>query len=156
MSRTIRCIYASRATPGFRETELPRILETSRANNAAVGVTGMLLYVDGNFFQVLEGDEAAVTAIFERICRDTRHGRVTQIIREPVFERDFPEWTMGYARVGIEEVQLHVGENDFFTAATCIEQLNPGRARKLLAAFRQGRWRSDSTGMRRTQTRMAG
>jgi hypothetical protein len=155
MSTTIHCIYASKASPGFQESDLPPLLEKSRINNAARGVTGMLLYIEGNFFQVLEGEEADVMAIYDRICLDDRHGRVTQIIREPVFERDFPDWTMGYARVDLDDVQRHTGENDFFTAATCVEQMNQGRARKLLSAFRQGRWRADQTGMHRAHSRVA-
>jgi hypothetical protein len=154
MGKTIHCIYSSKATAQFEERELPQLLQVSRANNAAVGVTGMLLYIERNFFQVLEGDEAAVDAIFSRLSGDPRHGRVTRIIREPIFERDFPEWTMGYAMLGLAEVKQHVGENDFFTSATCLEELSAGRARKLLSAFRNGRWRADSTGMHRAHSRV--
>lgn len=150
MSKTIHCIYASKASPDFRESELPQLLQEARTNNAAAGITGMLLYVEGNFFQVLEGEEAVVGPVFDRICGDTRHGRVTQIIREPIFERDFPDWTMGYARADFREVETYIGENDFFTTATCLTKMTPGRARKLLAAFGKGRWRADETGMHRS------
>lgn len=150
MGKTIHCIYASTAAHNFDERDLPHLLEKSRSNNAVLGITGMLLYIEGNFFQVLEGDEAMVGPVFDRICRDARHGRVTLIIREPIFQRDFPDWTMGYARANLSDVQAHLGENDFFTSATCLEQMGPGRARKLLSAFGQGRWRADKTGMHRT------
>lgn len=155
MSEIIHCIYASKAAAGFSEAQLPQLLQNARANNAAAGLTGMLLYVDGNFFQVLEGEPASVARIFARICSDARHERVTQIIREPIFERQFAEWTMGYARIGLGEAKAHIGENDFFTSATCLENLSPGRARKLLSAFRQGRWRADHTGMHRAGVRVA-
>jgi hypothetical protein len=154
MANIIHCIYASKASPDFDERELPRLLEVARVNNAARGVTGMLLYIERNFFQVLEGEEAAVEAIFSRLAIDPRHDRVTRIIHEPIFERDFPDWTMGYARAGFAQVKQHVGENDFFTSATCLEELSAGRARKLLSAFRDGRWRSDATGLHRAHSRV--
>jgi hypothetical protein len=155
MTQLIHCIYASKAAPSFKEHEIPALLDVARRNNAARGITGMLLYIDRNFFQVLEGDEIVVGPVFEHICRDTRHGRVTQIIREPIFERSFSEWTMGFANVNLAEVGWHIGENDFFSSASCFQQLSPGRARKLLAAFRQGRWRAEETGMHRAQARTA-
>lgn len=155
MDRIIRLIYSSRASGPFPEARLTALLRTSRANNASLGVTGMLLHIDGHFFQVLEGEQSAVDGLFARISGDPGHTRVTRIIREPIFERDFPEWTMGYARPDLRAVQEHLGENDFFTSATCLETISPGRARKLLLAFAQGRWRSEETGVHRTH-RMAG
>lgn len=155
MGQLIHCIYASKAAPSFEEHAIPELLEVARRNNAARGITGMLLYVERNFFQVLEGDESTVGEVFERIRSDNRHGRVTQIIREPVFERAFSEWTMGFANVDRAQIRSHIGENDFFATATCLEQLNPGRARKLLAAFRLGRWRAEETGMHPARSRLA-
>jgi hypothetical protein len=155
MDKLIHCIYASKASPLFEEHTIPKLLEVARCNNTRRGITGMLLYIEGNFFQVLEGDEAAVTEVFGCICDDARHCRVTQIIREPIFERAFSEWTMGFSNVDFGEVKSCIGENDFFTDATCLEQLSPGRARKLLGAFRQGRWRADEVGTHRAPGRIA-
>ncbi|MEO6080473.1 MAG: BLUF domain-containing protein [Steroidobacteraceae bacterium] len=155
MPQLVHCIYASRASPSFEEHDIPALLEAARRNNASLGITGVLLYVEGNFFQVLEGEAAAVAEVFGRIRDDNRHGRVTQIISEPIFERVFTDWTMGFANVNFAELKSHIGENDFFTSATCLEQLGPGRARKLLDAFRQGRWRADQTGAHRAHGRMA-
>jgi hypothetical protein len=155
VDKLIHCIYTSKASPSFEDHAIPRLLEAARSNNAMRGITGMLLYVEGNFFQVLEGNEAAVTQVFDRIRADSRHVRVTQIICEPLFERAFSEWTMGFSNVALIELKSHIGENDFFTDATCLEQLGPGRARKLLNAFRQGRWRADETGAHRAHGRMA-
>ncbi len=53
-------VYVSSATRPFSGEDLRALLETCRKDNAELGVTGMLLYKDGNFMQVLEGDEDAV------------------------------------------------------------------------------------------------
>jgi hypothetical protein len=153
MASLIHCIYSSRAAPAFEEHSIPQLLQVSRRNNAALGLTGMLLYVERNFFQVLEGHEEDVAAVYERIRTDPRHRRITTIIREPIYERAFAHWTMGFSNADLGEVTSHIGENDFFADAECFRQLSPGRARKLLAAFRQGRWRTDDTGMHPAQVR---
>lgn len=154
MSRLIHCIYSSRAAPGFDEAELPLLLEKARRSNAALDVTGMLLYVEGNFFQVLEGEPGRVDALYERIRHDHRHAQVTRIIHEPIAARDFSDWTMGYASLSIQEAADRAGINDFFTNATCIAALNAGRVKKLLEAFAHGRWRAGETGLYRPLTRV--
>ena len=155
MDALIHCIYASTATSAFAEHDIPLLLERARAKNARVGVTGMLLYVEGSFFQVLEGGESAVAAIFEDIRRDSRHAHVTQIIREPIARRSFGDWTMGFSAVGAEDVGTLLGENDFFADSSCLDRLDPGRAKKLLKAFQGGSWRSDETGAFRPRGRVA-
>lgn len=142
MSKLIQLIYCSAARKRFGPGDLVRILDQARLNNARCGVTGMLLYADGSFFQVLEGEEATVDSVFESISRDDRHGGVTLIIREPVSRRSFGDWTMGYAEPTLQDMDAIVGTNDFFSRGESFEQLGPGRARKLLEAFRHGRWRT--------------
>ena len=146
MNRLVHCIYSSAATAEFAEHDIPQLLEKTRSANASRGITGMLLYIEGSFFQVLEGDGASVDALFQMISADSRHKHVTLIIREPIAERSFGGWTMGFATLGRLEAGELVGENDFFTKASCFVGLNPGRAKKLLGAFRRGRWHAEHTG----------
>lgn len=142
MSRLIHLIYASAATHAPSTAGLEAILAKSRDNNARDGVTGMLLYADGSFFQVLEGSEEAVDAAFARIDRDERHRGTTCIIRERIARRSFREWTMGFAGVSCDELRVLPGMNDYFESRQCLHELDAGRARKLLQAFGAGRWRS--------------
>ncbi len=76
--------------------DLRVLLATSRKNNAELGVTGMLLYKDGNFMQVLEGEEVAVRRLYARIAADPRHG--SEITLQEGFSegRQFPDWSMGF------------------------------------------------------------
>lgn len=111
-------------------------------HNSRSGVTGMLLYSDGSFFQVLKGTETAIDITFARIALDTRHQQTTCIIREPIARRAFSDWTMGFADVSAEQIAGIVGTNDFFQNGRCVDALDPGRAPKLLQAFASGRWRT--------------
>ncbi|MEW6445702.1 MAG: BLUF domain-containing protein [Pseudomonadota bacterium] len=52
------------------EPEVARILRTSRKNNAAKGLTGTLYYHQGYFFQVPEGEDVKVNALFTKIGND--------------------------------------------------------------------------------------
>lgn len=150
----IHCIYASRGHPALSEASLPALLDHARRNNLARDITGMLLFIEGSFFQVLEGDAQVVDQVYDSIARDPRHDRVTQIIREPIARRSFGEWSMGFVTVGRADAQALVGENDFFGTAACLQSISPGRAKKLIMAFGAGRWRTDHTGEHRAHARV--
>jgi len=152
MAKLVHCIYTSAATERFRVDELVRLLEDARRRNEASQITGMLLYSDGGFFQILEGDPAHVDACFERIQKDPRHTKVTRIIRESIAERDFADWSMGFAEPASESLRQIEGMNDFFSSGVSFERLDSGRAKKLLRAFAAGRWRSTLSGVPRSRS----
>jgi len=146
MASLIHLIYASAAAGAPTETELTELLRMARLNNGRVGLTGMLLYTEGSFFQVLEGEAAAVDAVFATIGADARHTRIVTIIRERIPTRSFGQWSMGYVTATPQEIAAATGLNDFFAQGCCVDQLDAGRAKKLLSAFRGGRWRARSDG----------
>ena len=136
------CIYSSIATPLFREDGIEDLLAKARAANAEADITGMLLYVDRGFFQVLEGHPLRIEPLFAKIGADPRHERVTQIIYEPIARRVFGQWTMGHPNLENRELRALIGINDFFSSRSCLDGLESGRAKKLLGAFANGRWRN--------------
>lgn len=91
---------------------------------------------------MLEGDEANVLNLFTIIAADRRHTDVIKIIHEPIPRRAFSEWTMGFAEIARSELTQIDGLNDFFEQGAVLTNLPPGRAKKLLSAFAQGRWRA--------------
>lgn len=138
----VQCIYCSAAKGGaITPVELSTILETARRNNARLEVSGMLLYDDGAFFQILEGERDVVESLFNKISTDPRHGRITKIVVEPIEKRSFAEWTMGYPRITRAELAAIPGLNDFFGRGKSFLNLEEGRAKTLLDAFKEGRWR---------------
>ncbi len=145
MPTLMHLIYSSAATQAFSNEALAELLARARHKNATLGVTGMLLYVDGSFLQVLEGEADAVDTVFRTIAADPRHTQLVTIIREPIPRRGFSDWSMGHPQVTPEELAEIDGANDFFTGGACLTRLNQGRAKKLLGAFKEGRWRSRLT-----------
>jgi hypothetical protein len=142
MSNLIHLIYASTAMQKFSAEDLLQLLDQARTKNARLGLTGMLLYTENNFFQVLEGEPAVVDELFQTITHDERHMKTVTIIREPIAKRSFGEWTMGFVSVTSADLQDITGLNDFFGEGSSFAQLSTGRAKKLLNAFKEGRWRS--------------
>ena len=81
--------YTSSALTPFSPRELRALLETCIENNRRRDVTGMLLYKDGDFMQVLEGVEATVVAVHDTIACDPRHrGLVTLLQGESPGKKD--------------------------------------------------------------------
>ncbi|MBC6991536.1 MULTISPECIES: BLUF domain-containing protein [Hymenobacter] len=94
-----RLAYSSIATSPFSETELHEALTQWRDKNSRLNITGMLLYSNGNIFQVLEGHEQDVQSIFATIESDIRHLHVLKVADGTINERDFPDWSMGFKTV---------------------------------------------------------
>jgi hypothetical protein len=132
-------VYASSAVQLFAPEELRALLETSRRNNAARGVSGMLLYKDGNFLQVLEGREAAVRAIAAKIHHDPRHRGIITLTEG--FENDyqFPDWSMGFCDLLSEEAKTLPGYSAILESSFDPRALasNPTAAQRLLLNFKK-------------------
>jgi hypothetical protein len=118
--------------------ELAELLRQSRAKNANLGITGLLLYKDADFMQVLEGTEDRVTELFETIQRDPRHDNVIRILEQSIEERVFGEWEMGFRDVKGEDLRRDPAFSSFLeNGFTEQGGVNPSIAMKLLATFRE-------------------
>jgi hypothetical protein len=133
----VSLVYASAASRPFDAPELAALLAGSRERNGKRGLTGMLLYKDGWFMQVLEGEERAVQRTFRRISRDKRHRYVRVLAETPIAAREFPEWTMGFSEITDESLREIPGYDGFLErASTGPSWATPSRARVLLDWFR--------------------
>jgi hypothetical protein len=90
--------YTSLSNSPLDETTLSDILEVSQRNNDRDVITGILLYNDQTFFQVLEGKQSAVEdCYYKRIENDSRHSCLSLIWYGPTKIRAFSDWAMEYA-----------------------------------------------------------
>ena len=103
-----RVTYLSAATAPLDAAGLQALLTVSRRNNARLGITGMMLYHDGSFLQILEGPEDAVNGLYDRISQDSRHGGMIRMLAAPVTTRAFPDWQMGLVQLS----ELDPGQRD--------------------------------------------
>jgi hypothetical protein len=132
-------VYVSSASDLFERDALEEILAVSRRNNEAAGITGMLLYKDGNLMQVLEGSEPAVRETYERIAQDPRHRGLLVLLEDEVTERDFGEWTMAFRDLEAEDAQAAPGYSAFLNTPLNGPEFteDPTAARRLLASFKK-------------------
>ncbi|MFD2935188.1 BLUF domain-containing protein [Spirosoma flavum] len=96
-------VYLSSSKGLFSEEQLARILQQSRQNNRAVGITGILLYFNGCIIQVLEGAEERVKALYKVISQDSQHTQVISLYSYPIEKRTFSDWSMGYTTITSSE-----------------------------------------------------
>ena len=109
----IQLSYISSATEPMATADLLRLLRGCREHNAAHGVTGMLLYGNATFLQVLEGEELLVDALLEQIRRDPRHTDLQVLHRKTIQRRDYADWSMGFKRLGDKALLQVEGLRDF-------------------------------------------
>lgn len=89
-------VYSSAALKDFTSTDLADLLAQSRRANEQDGLTGLLVYRDGRFLQLLEGADDTVRATMHAIETDMRHGQIRVLLEEHIDAPRFPDWTMGY------------------------------------------------------------
>jgi hypothetical protein len=92
----LQLIYTSKEAHPMRAYDIAKILSQSRHHNERVQITGYLIYHQGHFLQVIEGNKDAIKALYARIEKDVRHKNVKLIYCLPILARAFENWSMGY------------------------------------------------------------
>ena len=132
-------VYCSRST--IDSAGLDAILATARRCNPLHGVTGLLVYGGGIFFQWLEGPRAAVTQLMDNLKGDPRHGSIVILSElEEVRERLFPGWDMEL--VATDDIRGVLADalddaadpKNAEALALLLEQLDSGELRELSPA----------------------
>ncbi|WP_254509215.1 BLUF domain-containing protein [Anatilimnocola floriformis] len=145
-ARLWQLIYLSVSKYDFPEPELRSLLAKARQNNQRLDVTGMLLYRERCFMQVLEGQCSVVESLFKKIGQDPRHEEVSILMSGQIPERSFGDWRMGF--VNVHQAQTLPGFTDFFGPEFSLKMFahNGTFARNTLLTFRDYRWRQDGDG----------
>ncbi len=132
-------IYVSIAAKRYNGTELKGFLQEWRTNNERMDLTGMLLYKDGKFMQVLEGEEEAVKKLSSKIDRDPRHTQVNLLLEGPATYREFPDWSMGFTDLDSSEITSVAGYSEFMNTPLTADaySTSPTRAQRLLRIFKR-------------------
>jgi len=131
--------YVSSAVAKFTRPQLCELLERSRAKNDRLEITGLLLYQDGNFMQVVEGPEAKVRELYHTVSQDPRHRDVFTLLEENLPERGFPNWAMAFHDVDHDGAITIPGFSDFLKSPWTRSDVaaKGDKARKLLAGFKE-------------------
>ncbi|WP_127471499.1 BLUF domain-containing protein [Thiomicrorhabdus aquaedulcis] len=140
----IEIAYTSRAPKLFNATELLDLLKKARRYNQRHDITGMLLYKNGSFLQVLEGESDVVEALFAKIKLDFRHYDVLKLYQNPLEQRNFSDWAMAFHDESIlntdgQSESLPVGDGyvPLLESQESVENwIKPSVAKVLVEAFK--------------------
>ena len=91
-----RLAYVSRPASDLAAADVSRIIQVSRVNNAAHGLTGVLVYTGCDFAQLIEGRDEEVERLWRKLQADPRHYDVLAFLDEPTDRAWFETWRMGY------------------------------------------------------------
>lgn len=92
----------------------------TNANNQKNNITGILIYKDNNFFQIIEGDQTIIDTTYDIIKTDPRHKNIFNVINTTITERMFEDYNFGFTIIdtenGLHQLQeyldwLKVAEN---------------------------------------------
>ncbi len=120
-------LYASHTPLDIAPAALDAILTASRSNNALIGITGLLIFIDGGFLQMLEGDERPLRELYTRIATDRRHAGPRLMLDREVPARTFADWSMGFERPALDDPET---AGMFGVARSAIhDRLSPGTGR---------------------------
>lgn len=92
-----RLVYTSRSTEPVGSLGLFNLLNNAREKNARLNITGHLLYADGVFTQCFEGPTESIESLWNSLLKDPRHFDIEVLIREPIEQRRFPDWSMAFS-----------------------------------------------------------
>jgi len=128
-------VYVSSAVRLLSLDEIVYLLKRARERNKEYKITGVLLYIGGNFMQYLEGPKDNLDLIYKIIQEDDQHTGIIIVSREAIEERQFSDWSMGFQT---KEVEGYVGSPSERQLIEMILELpndNPSPARIVLHGF---------------------
>lgn len=76
--------YISTATVDLAPHEIQSLMEKWQEHNSSIDIKGILLFSDGHFFQVLEGEKERVLELYFKISNDERHKDLIQVVGKDV------------------------------------------------------------------------
>lgn len=124
-----RLLYVSNTDRYTNPRDIAEILRVSRINNAKLGVTGILLHLDGSFMQVLEGGKETVLTLYSKIRENSRHWNV-QILLTREGPAVFNDWSMGFHRLTGRDAE---SQGAFaITKAALDRKLNPAQGLEVM------------------------
>lgn len=124
--------YVSTATPNSRE-DIQKLLEETRASNLENNISGILLFSEGNFFQVLEGSKDQIKSLYTVIAKDKRHRNLIKIFERPIQEEIYDGYECDFVS---EESRISEDKLEYYTQyLKTLDASSRAVAKNVLRAF---------------------
>lgn len=128
-------VYVSSAVRLLSFDEIGHLLKRARERNKEYGITGVLLYIGGNFMQYLEGPKDSLDAIYKIVQKDKQHTGIILVSREAIEDRQFADWSMGFQTKEVEGYVCSPRERQLIEMILEPPEDNPSTARIVLHSF---------------------
>ncbi|WDE12987.1 BLUF domain-containing protein [Thalassomonas haliotis] len=132
-------LYTSVSPKGLSEPDLMTLLQAARCKNQGLDITGMLVYHDREFMQLLEGEESIVKNLYQRILTDNRHTSVELLYQGTIENRAFGEWSMAFKLLDEKAVNALIpGYEEFDRKISPINMIkaSPNRGKRTFLSLR--------------------
>jgi hypothetical protein len=97
-------LYISRMKEEYNKEDIEYMLNLFREKNKENGISGLMLYYEGNIIQYIEGNKKDVYILYNNIKNDIRHYNITKVVDESVIKRNFVNWQMGFKELNQDEL----------------------------------------------------
>ena len=128
-------VYVSSAVRLLSHEEIDYLLRRARERNKEYDVTGILLYIGGNFMQYLEGPGDNLDVIYKIVQEDELHSGIILVSREAIEHRQFGDWAMAYQTSDVEGYVGSPGERKLIEMILDTHGENPSTAQIVLQSF---------------------
>lgn len=124
--------YISKEVISSNDLGYSNLFQSLLKFNTENSITGVLLYNEGFFLQVLEGEKETLQNLIQQIQRDSRHKEMLIILDKPIKDRIFKEYITGFSI--IENTQAIQDLNTYLSLNHSGEEY-PDNIRFLLEPF---------------------
>ncbi|MDT0645897.1 BLUF domain-containing protein, partial [Zunongwangia sp. F260] len=84
--------YVSNADKHLTTSEINELLIFCEENNSQNDIKGVLLYSEGNFFQVIEGEKEKIIGLWKKIQQDQRHYGIISVIDRSISKGSYDNY----------------------------------------------------------------
>jgi hypothetical protein len=106
--------YVSTCADNLSFADFETILQSANDYNKSKNLTGILIYCNKHFFQILEGDKDEILTLYSRIVIDYRHDNIVKLQEGFIKKRQFENWSMAFKSFNCELKQLDDFNNEQF------------------------------------------
>lgn len=129
-------IYVSNAVERMTKDDLQTILMESMIHNSDNDITGILLYDQGSFCQILEGNKKKVLSIYKKIKKDKRHTNIITVSEKDIQYREFSAWSMRFINLDFYDRKMIKGYQDISGNIIDWAKINSSLAKTILMQFK--------------------
>ena len=102
-------VYISTTSKILTDSELTEMLMENYMNNRRAHITGMLIYTEGSFIQVLEGPADSLTKTYQDIIQDNRQKNIIKLAEDKLAAPNFDTWSMAFKATDPSKIECLEG-----------------------------------------------